>query len=86
MERFVPGRRYLITDEMGRSFDKKTLLCTRRTDSFIFFKKNDWGEDVRRKVRKDSREEYVELDQGYASRIRGIRNGIKIIHAKNVVG
>lgn len=86
MERFVPGRRYLITDEMGRSFDKKTLLCTRRTDSFIFFEKNSWGEDVRRKAHVDYKGEYVELDQGYASRIKGIRNGIKIIYAKNMVG
>lgn len=84
MEKFVPGRRYLVTDEWGRSLDKD-LLCTRRTDSFVYFAKNSWGDEWRRKAHSGYGEEYVELDQGYASRIKGIRNGVKKIHAKNAL-
>lgn len=85
MERFVPGRRYLITDEWGHSLDK-TILCTRRTASFVYFAKNSWGEEWRRKARVSYGEERVELDQGYASLVKGIRNGVKEIRAKNVMG
>lgn len=84
MEKFVPGRRYMMTNQWGRSLDK-SLLCTRRTESFVYFAREIGGEEWRRKAHSGYGEEYVEFDQGFASRIKGIKSGVKEIHAKNTL-
>lgn len=79
MDRFIVGNYYILRN--SRRLDIGTYLCTRRTDSFIFFQKENSWKEIRRKCQRSYDCEYVEFDKGHPSSIRGAWTGRKIIMA-----
>lgn len=79
MDRFIVGKYYIARN--SRMENVGTYQCTRRTDSFVFFVKEHGWTEIRRKCQKNNYEEYVELDKGHPSSIRGAWTGRKIITA-----